>query len=262
MARGVQTVRPEDDMALARQMMIWGGYRHLPVMRGQTLVGIVSDRDIAARVAETPAGVHVTIEEIMTAHPHTTEPEESVAAAAKRMAEARIDCLPVLEDGRLIGILTSTDVLTNDGRRMPVAHRSPSVTATAVMSAPAITARPHDLLRWALLAMIDNDVRHLPVVDDDGRLCGMLSDRDVRTALGDPLGASARRPTPGLEEKKVASAMTTDPIALRLDAGLAEMAACLLNRKVGAAPVVDEDRRVVGIVSYVDLLRHMMFSWM
>jgi CBS domain-containing protein len=259
MARTVQTVRPDDDVALARQMMIWGGYRHLPVVSGAELVGILSDRDVAARDADAPRGERQSVGELMTRYPQTARREDSVSATAKRMVEERIDCLPVTVDGELVGIVTSTDLLVNESRKHYGDDVS-SLTASDVMSAPPLMARVDDPLRWALRAMIENDVRHLPVIDRAGVLVGMLSDRDVRTALGDPLEMLARGPTSGIEEMDVESVMTVDAVALRPDAPIREVAACLLHQRLGAVPVIDERERVVGVVSYVDLLRQMMVS--
>ena len=97
-------------------------------------------------------------------------------------------------------------------------------------------------------------LRHLPVVDDEGHVVGILSDRDVRTALGDPVEATLRWPrdAPGI---RVSLAMTPDPIVIRDDAPLSVAVAHLLNRGIGALPVVDGEGRLTGILSYIDVLR-------
>jgi CBS domain-containing protein len=97
-------------------------------------------------------------------------------------------------------------------------------------------------------------IRHIPVVDDDGRVVGMVSDRDVRAALGDPIEAVQSWPSHGAR-LRVAKAMTPDPVVVRSDAPLAVAVAQLLNRSFGALPVVDAEGRLCGILSYIDVIR-------
>jgi acetoin utilization protein AcuB len=98
-------------------------------------------------------------------------------------------------------------------------------------------------------------VRHLPVINDDHELVGMLSDRDLR---GDPAGAGSERelvpaaPPPGAP---VSDVMSTDVVQVGADASLGEIASHMVESRVGAVPIVDNDGRLLGIVSYVDVLR-------
>lgn len=95
--------------------------RHLPVVEGGRLVGIVTDRDLR-RVLPSPATsleIHelnylldkLTVAEVMTKDVITTAPFVSVPEAARTLLRNRIGALPVMEGGALVGILTQTDVL-------------------------------------------------------------------------------------------------------------------------------------------------------
>jgi CBS domain-containing protein len=97
-------------------------------------------------------------------------------------------------------------------------------------------------------------IRHIPVVDEDGRVVGILSDRDVRSALGDPREAAQSWPR-AATRIPVSMAMTQDPIVVRTDAPLGVAVAQLLNRGMGALPVVDGEGRLAGMLSYVDVIR-------
>jgi CBS domain-containing protein len=125
-----------------------------------------------------------------------------------------------------------------------------------LMTRGVATAHPGDTLREAAARMLTFGVRHLPIVDGDQRLIGILSDRDVRSAVGtpevvlEPAAARAR-----LRSLKVADVMTRDPFTTSVDATLADVAHYLVEHRVGAVPVVDDERRVVGIVSYIDVIR-------
>ena len=90
-----------------------------------------------------------------------------------------------------------------------------------------------------LLASID--IRHLPVVDASGAVVGMISDRDVS---GD---VDATAP--------VTSLMSAPPICAREGADVAALAKLMVDHKIGAVAIVGAEERLVGIVSYVDLLR-------
>ena len=91
--------------------------RHLPVLEGERLVGIVSDRDLrsAAPALGDPgrasALAKIRVSEVMTRDVVSARPDDPIEEAANRMRERRIGCLPVVEDERLVGILTSSDVM-------------------------------------------------------------------------------------------------------------------------------------------------------
>jgi acetoin utilization protein AcuB len=117
MTRGVVVLSPEttagEALALCRERHI----RHLPVLEEGELVGIVSDRDLrsAAPALGDPGRASalekILISDVMTPDVVTTRPEDPIEEAANRMEERRIGCLPVVEDGVLVGILTSSDVM-------------------------------------------------------------------------------------------------------------------------------------------------------
>lgn len=95
-------------------------------------------------------------------------------------------------------------------------------------------------------------LRHLPVVDHQGRLVGMLSDRDLR---GPMVGATApAAPSPTSE---IGFLMARDLVTAKADDELGAVARRIVDRRIGAVPIVDERGVPVGIVSYVDVLRRL-----
>jgi acetoin utilization protein AcuB len=100
-------------LALCRERRI----RHLPVLEEGRLAGIVSDRDLrsAAPALGDPGRASVLekirLSEVMSREAVTARPDDPIEEAANRMREKRIGCLPVVEDGTLVGILTSSDVM-------------------------------------------------------------------------------------------------------------------------------------------------------
>lgn len=123
MTREVAAVRRNDQLTLADDLMRLGRIRHTPVLddRGDEVVGVVSQRDLfrGALARALGYGEHaqsrvigmLVIKDVMTADPVTTTPDTPIAEAARVMLERKIGCLPVVEDGKLVGILTESDFL-------------------------------------------------------------------------------------------------------------------------------------------------------
>jgi acetoin utilization protein AcuB len=135
MQRDVVTVTPDTRLPQVLRLLQPRGFRHVPVVDHQTLVGIVSDRDVKqAMVSLAGAGAagadlehareQLTASEIMGRTVTTIGPMDTVEEAARLMATQKISALPVTEDGRLVGIVTETDVLELFVRAMGVLEPS------------------------------------------------------------------------------------------------------------------------------------------
>jgi acetoin utilization protein AcuB len=111
-------------------------------------------------------------------------------------------------------------------------------------------------IRSALSAMMELDVRHLPVINEDRELVGMLSDRDFR---GLPFTHESVNRLVGGErlplEAAVSTLMSTDVISVTPEDEIVVPIELMLESKIGAIPVVNPEGRLVGIVSYMDVLR-------
>ena len=114
MTRDLVTLAEDHDLALADNLLRLGRIRHLPVVREEALVGLVTHLDLVRALANRtrPAARSILARDIMVREVVTATPELSVGTAARRMLEHRIGCLPVVEGrGRLVGILTDADIL-------------------------------------------------------------------------------------------------------------------------------------------------------
>ena len=121
MAQNPATLGRNETLDLAESIMNLGRIRHMPVVDDGKIVGIVSQRDLFRSALITALGFGrnttsaliktITIKEIMTEHVITISPEATVKEAARVMIDKKIGCLPVVEDEKLIGILTETDIL-------------------------------------------------------------------------------------------------------------------------------------------------------
>jgi CBS domain-containing membrane protein len=123
-----------------------------------------------------------------------------------------------------------------------------------VMTQEVTTLKRNDQLSLANDIMQLGRVRHLPVLDDDGRLAGILSQRDLfRGALAHALGYGQHAQRKMLDSLLVKEVMSSDVITTRPDTPLVEAARVLLERKIGCLPVVGGEQ-LVGILTEADFV--------
>lgn len=123
------------------------------------------------------------------------------------------------------------------------------------MSPDPVTVSPETPVAEARQLFTDKGFRHLPVVAG-GVLCGIVSDRDVVINPRALRLAIRRRNAAELvdDDRPVEAVMSSTPHTVAPDAPVSEASRLLVSRQVGALPVVDEDRRLVGIITVVDCL--------
>ncbi len=122
-----------------------------------------------------------------------------------------------------------------------------------VMTKNPLVMTPDETIGQADELMSENRIRQLPVVDGSA-LLGIITDRDIRSFLAE--SSLARTGRAGESAKtKVRDIMTAEPLTLAPDDELREAVELLIDEKVGGIPVVDEAEGLVGIVTYVDVLR-------
>jgi acetoin utilization protein AcuB len=123
------------------------------------------------------------------------------------------------------------------------------------MTRGAATIHSDALAAGAARMMRTRRIRHLPVVDRDKGLVGIVTDRDLRQVLFDPaVQARADRLADALKTATVGDVMTRAVLTVQPDTPLRDAARVMYERKVGALPVVARDR-VVGILSETDVLK-------
>ena len=117
-----------------------------------------------------------SIRDVMTSNPCSIDAEKSVAYAAKMMKEEDVGLAPIVEGGKLIGMLTDRDIAI----RVVAEGKDPEqLTVREVASTQVVTIDPQQDLEEALRIMAKHQVRRLPVVEEDGRLVGVVAQADV-----------------------------------------------------------------------------------
>jgi len=115
------------------------------------------------------------IKEVMTRDVRACEPNATVADAAKVMAQEDVGPVPIVEDGRLVGIVTDRDIVV----RVVAQGRDPNATTVReIASTELVTVSPDDALDDALNRLAERQVRRLPVVEGD-RLVGIVAQADI-----------------------------------------------------------------------------------
>ena len=268
MSRNPIRMRPDDRLDIALALMVSCRFRHLNVMAGGQLVGIVSLRDLYAADLSHPASTRAqralhlrTIEarQVMSSPVTTVDAGESHWSAAQTMIGRSISCLPVVDHQRIVCMLTRTDFLR---AAIDLLEREPSRGAPTPVSAimtptPIASVRPDDHLDLARSLMAVHHIRHLPVVVAD-RVVAILSDHDL--LRGETSDLSPRNPRERLEERshlEVRDVMTEHVATVDSRDGAFDAARLLLKRRFGALPVLSSGR-LVGMLSVTDLFYHLL----
>lgn len=130
------------------------------------------------------------ISEVMTANPQVAKPSDTVADVARRMDKVDAGAIPVVEDGRILGIITDRDIVL----RVVGEQRSFDTKVSEVMTTEVQTCREDASIADVIYQMTDKQVRRILIVDDADKLTGIVSLGDVAQE------ASARKAGGVLEE--------------------------------------------------------------
>lgn len=122
------------------------------------------------------------------------------------------------------------------------------------MAKSPATVKPDDGLKDAMWKMEHGHFRHLPVIDEQGKLIGMLTDRDVRQIKPSPAFTSKEEAAVQLWSISVQQAAVFHPVSVKPDQSLREAAELMLRWHIGGVPVVEDNDKLVGILTYTDIL--------
>jgi CBS domain-containing protein len=205
------------------------------------------------------------VRDLMTTEPITTTPDAPLKEAARMMVEHGVSGLPVLKDGRLVGMVTEGDFLRQEANRDQPYRLSllealfgdgtgspPAVeTVGEVMSEPVITITPDATISEAARLMAHRRVKRLPVVDDDGNVIGVISRADVVNAFTKPDDVIEDE----VREDIIRRLLFLDPssVTVSVEEGVVTLGGELENRT--EAHLLEElTRRIAGVVRVVSHL--------
>lgn len=139
MTKSVKTTAPDDSAEKAWETMRLYRLRHLPVVKDGALLGVVSERDLGGKRGESLRRT-ATVRDLMSDQPVLASPETTLREAANLLRGHAVGCVPVMKKGKLVGIVTVSDVLDVVGRgaERPVATTERRTLRTGVrVAAPA-----------------------------------------------------------------------------------------------------------------------------
>lgn len=248
-------------------LMVRNKLTGVPVVREKDgrLEGIVSRKDVFRNLEEEQLSM------IMTKKITTVEKDMPIKEAAKIFIERRIHRLPVVENGKLIGIVTPTDLLKE------VAKSKSTMTAEDVITQKCVTAYENEPLTYTVAAMKISDVTAFPVLNDSGDLVGIITDRDMfidqtkgvkeLKKLGVEISEElanyrdvlplfyvvAKKEIPG--NPTVGKFMVKKPTTVFKKKPLPQVAKLMLEEDFGQIPVMSTNDELLGMIYDVDVLR-------
>jgi len=319
MTYDVKVLTLDDTIKTCLKMMQENKIRHIPVVdtaaeenEEQHLVGIVSQRDVfrqispyLGRVGEIDSdskALKQPLTQIVTRKPETVSPETKIQDMISIMVNNRIDSIPVLLDGKLVGIATSTDVMKlfaradaigqlcqkkikkEQGRRFvdllsgesghaALALSSVLRTVKDIMTEQVACLTERDNLAKVMKAMQVGVFRHVPIVDKQKRLVGIVSDRDVLHHL--PFRDAQRRPQAkmfrnGLFDvdsdepvirQPINRIMKRDVIHVRPDCSFHDAVKMLQEMNISCLPVTNGEKKIIGIATVTDVMRGLLAAY-
>ena len=247
-------------------MMVRNKLTGLPVVRASDgkLMGIVSRRDIFKKFEETQLSL------IMKKHIITISPYAPLPEAARIFAEKRIHRIPVVDENKLVGIITPTDILKE------IRNMKTAMTAEDVINTTCVTAYEEDPISYAVAAMRVSDVAALCILNAKGDLSGILTDRDMfndqvsdeeaaaKLGVSDTKLIGLRNVLPLFytatsdyfdNNKQIKDYMVPKPLTVFRKTTLNEVARLMISNDFGQIPVRGTKDELIGMIYDVDVLR-------
>jgi CBS domain-containing protein len=210
--------------------------------------------------------MNATVKDVMTTHVVAVRENASFKDMATRLREHRVSAFPVLaEDKKVIGVVSEADLLTKvaleysaTGRVSGMLHHKEQVkasgtTAVDLMTKPPVTIGPNELVSHAARLMYARKVKRLPVVDDDGRLLGIVSRADLLSVYSRPDEDIRHDITRGI----ILDTLLCDPsrFAVTVRDGIVTIEGMPETDAVGH-DMIEEVRHVEGVVAVRDRLSY------
>ncbi len=244
------------------------GISGVPVIKDGQIVGIITRKDLLRKPDETQLGL------LMTPDPITIGPDETIADAARLMIRHGIRRLPVIEDRRLVGLLSVSDLI------LAIAQMKCAVPIRDVYTSQTFAIWEETPLTVVGRVMEISGFDAIPILDADNTLRGIISERDLirNSVIEDSVGVSdfsngtdddewtweSIRDNHTLSysiskvqipKKPVKHAMVKNVIAVPLNAEVSECALKMKRARVDQLPVINGDKRLVAMLFDRDLIR-------
>jgi CBS domain-containing protein/PII-like signaling protein len=248
--------------------------RLLPQLKDLVGRGLITCEDTEV-VLYKPHGVRdvpdtVSAGQVMSRDVVSVPPEARLRQVVELVEGKAYRAVPVVEDGRPVGMVTNVDLIERGGllvrlellgslsdtERASALQQLEGKTARDVMTRNPITIPQKTLLPAVAEAMAQNRLKRLPVVDDSGKLVGIVSRLDLLRTVAEGFQAGSDEPNPiGLRgDLPLSRVMRKDVPTVHPETPLNEVLQAVVATRLNRALVVDDQRRVVGIVTDEEVL--------
>ena len=249
MTTKVIAVGKNDSLTHILELMKKHAITKLPVLDEKSFLGIVSDNTIAHKLgsirkrAVTASRLHAS--SVIEKDIPYIAPDDDVQDILRTVGEPGPTMLPVLNGGKLVGVVTKANLLPLVKSRVPV---------SSMMQSHIITATPEDRVIHARRLLIDKNIARLPVLTNQKALVGMISDFEIALAFAKVKDAPLGHQNRYLDEMLVQDVMRSPAIWAIPQLQAAAAAQTMLQHNIGSLPVLEHDR-LIGMVTRTDLLR-------
>ncbi len=254
----------------ALELLLKHNISGIPVVKRGTkeLVGIVTRSDFARNPEEGQLAL------LMTREVHTTTPDEEIKNVARAFLEKNFRRMPVVSDSNLVGIITVSDIVWRAIARMNITEPVEKYMQTKVT-----TVWEETPLKVAYEIMRLSGERALPVLDDDGRMVGIIGDTDLLKVFeitesthkselsggteGDRWGWDSKnviyitKKRLELPDKPVKDVMVRDVVTVTKRTSVSECAKRMARKRIEQIPVINAEGDLIGMVKDIDLLKAM-----
>ena len=335
MSHDIKTLTLDDTVKVCLKFMKVHKVRHVPIMEIPTekegepyFVGIVSQRDLFRQISpymgkigeeeKDLKAMRQTLGQVVTRDPKSASPQTPIPEMITFMVEDHIDMVPVLDDGDMVGIVTSMDIVklfvrlgairqlhvkagkaggTTQGGNSKnkqlldllsggsdeVVDVLSSVLRTVedVMTEQVVYLEEQDNLAKAMDVMQEGKFRHVLIVDRQGRLTGIISDRDIlrylpmRSRQGQTQGARSAGTRDEMFRSRlfdvapedaslglpVKSIMSREIVHVLPTCSFCDAVRMLHEMKISCLPVVDDQKKLRGIVTATDVMRGLLAAY-
>lgn len=260
MTTAVVTIGPDDSLDVGIALLDKHNVRHLPVVHDGALLSMISRRDLSLSTGWLTCAERKTrgqkapqiVRDIMRDRVVTLSPDHDVEAAASMMIGKRAGAIPILKDGVLVGLVTSSDILSAIRDRNPAAEwarttdqaENSSKVSEFMHHKPASLAPGKGLAEAGEICR-EKALRHLSITED-GVVVGLVSERELRFQMEESAQAT---------ETSLSEVMVKDVITIGPNEDLAVAADSMIEHHVSGLPVVDDDG-LVGFLTDQDVIQY------
>ena len=253
MSTSLITIDKDQSLSDALKLLRKNKISRLPVLNNKELVGIISERDIAKKLGsskyESMPASRLHVSSVMVKDIISVPQSMRLAEVANIMLENGIGSVPVMEDDKMVGIVSKADFVT-----LAIDGEYEKICTKEIMTKDIISVSPSERLVHARRVSIDNKVGRLPVMDDE-ELVGMITSKDLMRAFIDfRKSVPEKYQKSQIKEVLIEDIMSTNPCVVSKDTPICEVSKIMMETGYNGLPVVENDK-VIGIITQTDILR-------